>query len=44
MLTAATLGIWIAARIDLLDAATMCDEIASEVEDWRVPRRVAGRA
>jgi AcrR family transcriptional regulator len=41
MLTAATLGIWIAARIDVLDAATMCDEIASEVRSWRQARRRA---
>jgi len=34
MLTASTLGVWICARIDLKDAAAMCDEIGAEVGSW----------
>ena len=34
MLTVSTLGIWLCARIDLTDAATLCDEMAAEVASW----------
>jgi TetR/AcrR family transcriptional repressor of nem operon len=33
-LMTSTIGIWICARIDLDDAATLCNEIAGEVADW----------
>ena len=35
LLAAATLGVWLSARIDPVDAAGLCDEIAAEVESWR---------
>jgi TetR/AcrR family transcriptional repressor of nem operon len=35
LLTAATLGIWLAARIDPLDAAQTCDAVKSQVHSWR---------
>jgi len=34
MLATATLGIWISARSDPVDAAVLCDEIAAEVASW----------
>jgi TetR/AcrR family transcriptional regulator, transcriptional repressor for nem operon len=37
MLTVATFGVWISARIDLRDAANLCDEITAEVQAWRSP-------
>jgi TetR/AcrR family transcriptional repressor of nem operon len=41
-LTAGTLGIWLCARIDPLDAALLCEEVASEVMDWRSADRDTG--
>jgi TetR/AcrR family transcriptional repressor of nem operon len=35
VLTAATFGIWLAARIDPVAAASLCNTMASEVESWR---------
>ena len=35
MLLAATLGVWLSARIDPRDAGRLCDEIVAEVESWR---------
>lgn len=37
MLTAATLGLWLAARIDPLDAAQICAAVKSQVHSWRRP-------
>jgi AcrR family transcriptional regulator len=34
MLLGTTLGIWICARVDLVEAAAMCDRIAKEVQSW----------
>jgi TetR/AcrR family transcriptional regulator, transcriptional repressor for nem operon len=36
MLLATTLGIWVCARIDLVEAAAMCSRIAEEVRNWAV--------
>jgi AcrR family transcriptional regulator len=35
LLTAVTLGIWLCARLDAADAATLCDLASSEVDSWR---------
>jgi TetR/AcrR family transcriptional repressor of nem operon len=40
LLFASTLGIWVAARIDLDDAAVRCDEVAAEVRAWVSMRAV----
>ena len=37
LLTSATLGVWLAARISPTDAARMCDAWIAQVEAWRVP-------
>jgi TetR/AcrR family transcriptional repressor of nem operon len=43
MLTAATFGVWLTARLDPLDAAELCDAITAEVNSWGAPERsVAG--
>jgi AcrR family transcriptional regulator len=34
MLTAATFGVWLTARIDPLDAADLCDAITAEISSW----------
>ena len=34
LLVTGTLGIWLSARIDLAEAATRCDEVATEVRSW----------
>jgi TetR/AcrR family transcriptional regulator, transcriptional repressor for nem operon len=34
MLLASTLGVWVAARIDVDDAAERCDEISAEARSW----------
>jgi AcrR family transcriptional regulator len=34
MLTAATLGVWLSARIDPVDAVDLCDAITAEVDSW----------
>ena len=44
MLTVSTFGIWICARIDLVNAAEMCDEIGGEVESWRRLGSTIGRS
>jgi AcrR family transcriptional regulator len=36
MLLATTLGIWLCARIDLVQAAAMCGRIADEVRNWAI--------
>jgi TetR/AcrR family transcriptional repressor of nem operon len=36
-LTATVLGVWLAARIDPLDAAATCDAVLAEVTAWRQP-------
>ena len=37
MLVAATIGVWVAARIDSQQAARTCVAIAAEVRSWKVP-------
>lgn len=37
LLTATVLGVWLAARIDALDAAATCDAAIAEVTAWRHP-------
>jgi TetR/AcrR family transcriptional repressor of nem operon len=37
VLAAVTLGAWLSARIDPVDACQLCDEIVSEVESWHLP-------
>jgi TetR/AcrR family transcriptional repressor of nem operon len=39
-LAAITLGAWLTARIDPVDACQLCDEIVSEVVSWRLPTRM----
>lgn len=36
MLTATTMGLFVTARIDVADAARVCDEVAAEVASWRL--------
>jgi AcrR family transcriptional regulator len=36
VLAAATLGVWLSARIDARNAADLCDVITAEVESWRI--------
>ncbi len=36
MLTTTTMGLFLTARIDLADAARVCDEVAVEVASWRL--------
>lgn len=37
ILAAATLGVWLCARIDPIDAAALCDAIVSEIDTWGWP-------
>lgn len=38
VLAAATLGVWLCARIDARDAADLCDVMIAKVESWRTSR------
>jgi TetR/AcrR family transcriptional repressor of nem operon len=42
VLTAATFGIWLTARIDPVAAASLCNTMTSEVEYWRSSHAVGG--
>ena len=42
VLTAATLGIWLTARIDPVAAASLCDSMTAEVESWRSSHAAGG--
>jgi AcrR family transcriptional regulator len=35
VLAAGTLGVWLSARMDPIDAAELCDAIAHEIDSWR---------
>jgi TetR/AcrR family transcriptional regulator, transcriptional repressor for nem operon len=37
ILAATTLGVWLCARIDPIDAAALCQAIVSEIDTWRLP-------
>jgi hypothetical protein len=37
ILAAATFGVWLSARIDPIDAAALCQAIASEIGSWGGP-------
>jgi AcrR family transcriptional regulator len=43
VLTAATFGIWLTARIDPVAAASLCSTMSSEVESWRYAAGGASR-
>ncbi len=36
LLTATTMGLFLTARIDVADAATVCDDVVAEVASWRL--------
>jgi TetR/AcrR family transcriptional regulator, transcriptional repressor for nem operon len=42
MLTAATFGVWLSARVDPTEAARICDDLVAEVRSWDGPG-AAGR-
>lgn len=39
LLTATTMGLFLTARVDLADAAAVCDGVAAEVSSWRKTRQ-----
>ena len=43
LLTAITMGLFVTARIDLADAAEVCDAVAAEVASWRARHGAANR-
>jgi AcrR family transcriptional regulator len=42
MLTAATFGVWLSARVDPLEAARICDDLVGEVRSWGVAEVTPG--
>lgn len=43
VLAAATFGVWLSARIDVRNAADLCDVMTAEVESWRISPRAKTR-